>query len=504
MLEAFAANSRVHEIAHLFDFGFTRATREGLQDMENAKQVQLPLPQDIEGGREPWQQMFKNKLEKLCHLRTEMSPETVNIGLFEDPQQSNPVLTYEGAVFANWGRTVENQPVYTCVPKTNYGVQQIVLYATNNNLGVRVSGYRHSWSPVFARDKGCMLISTLSLHQAAQLPNVESLDPLSPILFGDKPTVLNSITELGPLKENPTKSLVRVGCATTNEQFRYWCVKAKRVTLPLNVIMVEITFGGSNGPICHGAGIRHKTLSDLVYAIEYVDVHGKLQIITRADDDFLSAASGCFGLLGVVTHITLVVDKMTYAAMAPQKQAVIDAIPPPDSLRSRVPPPLNQPRTPEQIRRAQEDFEKKAAKEYYAEWFWFPYSDQIWINTWSTTTDPTGVQDYPDNEEIAVQWLQAVAIEALQYLAKDTNTAEILPLLRTTAVSRLEEQFKTRVSGIWSLRYPSLINLITSINQTLSLSNTPGGKQSSRRMNILTSAQCAYLSSCESWVTVMC
>ncbi|KAL4747894.1 hypothetical protein BDW72DRAFT_181638 [Aspergillus terricola var. indicus] len=437
MLEAFASNSRVHEIAHLFDFGLTRATREGLQNMENAKQVQLPLPQDIEGGREPWQQRFKTKLEKLFHLRTEMSPETVNIGLFEDPQRSNPVLTYEGAVFSNWGRTVENQPVYTCVPKTNYGVQQIVLYATNNNLGVRVSGYRHSWSPLFTRDKGCMLISTLSLHQAAQLPNVESLDPLSPILFGDKPTVLNSITELGPLNDNPTKSLVRVGCATTNEQFRYWCVKAKRVTLPLNVIMVEITFGGSNGPICHGAGIRHKTLSDLVYAIEYVDVHGKLQIITRADDDFLSAASGCFGLLGVVTHITLVVDKMTYAAMTPQKQAVIDAIPPPDSLRSRVPPPLNQPRTPEQIRRAQEDFEKKAAKEYYAEWFWFPYSDQVWINTWSTTTDPTGVQDYPDNEEIAVQWLQAVAIEALQYLAKDTNTAEILPLLRTTAVSRL-------------------------------------------------------------------
>ncbi|PIG69563.1 hypothetical protein AARAC_002706 [Aspergillus arachidicola] len=429
MLEAFTTNSRVHEIAHLFDFGCSRATREGFQNMEKANQVQLPLPQDIEGGREPWEQRFKNKLEKLFHLRAELPPETVNIGLFEDPQRSTPVLTYEGAEFCNWGRTVENQPVYTCVPKTNYGIQQIVLYATNNNLGVRVSGYRHSWSPVFARDKRCILISTLSLDQAAQLPSVESLDPLCPILFGDKPTLLNSITELGPLKEDPTKSLVRVGCATTNEQFRYWCVKTKRVTLPLNVIMVEITFGGSNGPICHGAGIRHKTLSDLVYAIEYADVHGKLQVITRADDDFLSAASGCFGLIGVVTHITLVVDKMTYAAMEPQKQAVIDAIPPPDSLRSRVPAPLNQPRTPEQIRRAQEEFEKKAAEEYYAEWFWFPYLTKF--------GSIHGVQSYPDNEEIAVQWLQAVAIEALQYLAKDTNTVEILPLLRTTAVSRL-------------------------------------------------------------------
>jgi hypothetical protein len=176
-----------------------------------------------------------------------------------------------------------------------------------------------------------------------------------------------------------------------------------------------------------------------------VDVHGKLQIITRADDDFLSAASGCFGLLGVVTHITLVVDKMTYAAMTPQKQSVIDAIPPPDSLRARVPPPLNQPRTPEQIRRAQEEFEKKAAEEYYSEWFWFPYSDEAWINTWSTTEAPLGVQDYPDHEEIAVQWLQAIAIEALQYLAKDTNTAEILPLLRTTAVCKCNFYPGTRI-----------------------------------------------------------
>lgn len=167
-----------------------------------------------------------------------------------------------------------------------------------------------------------------------------------------------------------------------------------------------------------------------------MDVHGKLQILTRADGDFLSAASGCFGLLGVVTHITLVVDKMTYAAMTPLKQAVIDAIPPPNSLRSRVPPPLNQPRTPEQIRRAQEDFEKKAAEDYYAEWFWFPYSDEVWVNTWSNTSDPQGVQNYPDNEEIAVQWLQAVAIEALQYLVKETHTAEILPMLRTTAVCK--------------------------------------------------------------------
>lgn len=35
-------------------------------------------------------------------------------------------------------------------------------------------------------------------------------------------------------------------------------------TLPMDIIAVMITYGGSNATICHGAGIKNKTLSDLV------------------------------------------------------------------------------------------------------------------------------------------------------------------------------------------------------------------------------------------------
>lgn len=68
-----------------------------------------------------------------------------------------------------------------------------------------------------------------------------------------------------------------------------------------------------NGPICHGAGISHKTLSDYVRAIEYVDCHGKLQLVD--DPRLIKAAAGAFGLLGVVTHITFELDAMSYAIM---------------------------------------------------------------------------------------------------------------------------------------------------------------------------------------------
>jgi len=68
-------------------------------------------------------------------------------------------------------------------------------------------------------------------------------------------------------------------------------------TLPLNVIMVEITFGGSNAPIYHGAGIGNQTLSDLVASIEFVSPLGQVQ--TVKDPGQLAAAAGCFGLLGI-------------------------------------------------------------------------------------------------------------------------------------------------------------------------------------------------------------
>ena len=102
-------------------------------------------------------------------------------------------------------------------------------------------------------------------------------------------------------------------------------MKHKKVTLPLNVIMVEITLGGSNAPICHGAGRQHQTLSDLVRSIEYIDANGNLRTVDKPE--YLRAAAGCFGLMGVVTHLTLEFQPMTYANMTPVKIPVMKVRP---------------------------------------------------------------------------------------------------------------------------------------------------------------------------------
>lgn len=64
----------------------------------------------------------------------------------------------------------------------------------------------------------------------------------------------------------------------------------------MDIIAVMITYGGSNATICHGAGIRSRSLSDLVLEITFVNVKSELQ--TVSDPELLKSVGGCFGMLG--------------------------------------------------------------------------------------------------------------------------------------------------------------------------------------------------------------
>lgn len=170
-----------------------------------------------------------------------------------------------------------NTPALTCVPNTAEDVTDIIKYAKKQKMGVRVSGFRknsasgirslicqltkslgHSWSPVFGRsdkkgnkNNGDILISTLGLVDASILPNFTSL-PGS--IFEPRAKDLNSIVIVDNIYVKGPKLLggkkyVRVGTSTTNEQLRKWCINTGKVTLPMNIIEVEITMGGSNATI---------------------------------------------------------------------------------------------------------------------------------------------------------------------------------------------------------------------------------------------------------------
>jgi hypothetical protein len=170
-----------------------------------------------------------------------------------------------------------------------------------------------------------------------------------------------------------------------------------------------------------------------VRSIEYVDVHGEVRSVNMADPKLLNAASGCFGLLGVVTHITFECDAMSTAVMRPMKLDVIDAIPPPPEMKdSDIPQPLRKSRTQEQKQTAQENFERRANKDYYAEWFWFPYSSQVWVNTWSIDSNTENVVNYPDYAKTWIQVLGTVIMNLGQNILEGIDALQTKPFLQAT------------------------------------------------------------------------
>jgi hypothetical protein len=148
--------------------------------------------------------------------------------------------------------------------------------------------------------------------------------------------------------------------------------------------MLEVTFGGTNAPICHGSGFATTTLSDLVKEVEYVDADGNVQKVS--DEKELKVASGCFGLLGIVVSITLELSRFEVANMKPTKLPLLLTIPPPKNYP--IPEQLQKDFkkvTDAQLETARKDFISRCKNDYYLEWFWFPLQNECWVNTWPST-----------------------------------------------------------------------------------------------------------------------
>lgn len=146
-----------------------------------------------------------------------------------------------------------------------------------------------------------------------------------------------------------------------------------------------MTFGGSCAAICHGSGLSTGTLSDIVVEIVYVDANGVLQTVNKLEE--LVAASGAFGMLGVIVSITVQLDAMNVTDMMPVKLPLPLAIPPPADYMVPYEVQLQIKElgiTEKMLSDARKDFTKRLESDYYLEWFWFPLQKDVWVNTWSS------------------------------------------------------------------------------------------------------------------------
>jgi hypothetical protein len=177
--------------------------------------------------------------------------------------------------------------------------------------------------------------------------------------------------------------------------------------------MVEITWGGSTSQICHGAGLRTQTLADLVAEVEFVNARGELQRVS--DPKLLRTAAGCFGLLGVLTSVTLKLDPMSYARLRPTAPRLPLAIPPPEDFA--LPGAVDMTGISKaDLEQARAGFVSHCEDDYYAEWFWFPYQRDAWVNCWRNDGARGDAAPYPSDLERIQQETGSYLVE----LATDT------------------------------------------------------------------------------------
>lgn len=309
-----------------------------------------------------------------------LQPLQIFESLLDDDQ---PMKGYMNYPFNNWGNTVRNQPEYTFFPTTKIGIQNIVRFAKSKGLTVRVGGYRQTSQNDFYSSDHQILISLLPLEVTDRNINQKIERNRN-----------NPFMDISLIEIDGKKALCKIGPAVTNEMFRQWA-NQNGYTVPFNVIPTQNTFGGTNALLCHGSGVHHGTMSDLVREIEFVNFNGDIQKVT--DPALLRVAGGCFGILGPVISLTLELHEMTYAVMNPMKKDIVLAIPPPYFDGSYIPPQisLNHSYSRLEMESSFEEFREAAENNYYCEYVWFAYNDKCYVNTWQNNGERQDSKPYP-------------------------------------------------------------------------------------------------------------
>lgn len=223
-----------------------------------------------------------------------------------------------------------------------------------------------------------MIITFVSPDLCQQLPYLEPPSDWYSELQG-----VMVVDSVNGVKAPPNHIFARVMAGTTNNQFRNWCHENGSWALPFNTVVLAVTMGGTNATICHGAGLSTSTLSDLVVEVCYIDARGAEQQVS--DPQQLKAASGCFGLLGVVTSITLLMEEMTVAEMRPTQVPVALAIPPPAGypIPSVIQEQMRESNiSTKDLEDARQEWIRRCEEDHFHEWFWFPFQKNAWVNTW--------------------------------------------------------------------------------------------------------------------------
>jgi len=224
----------------------------------------------------------------------------------------------------NWGRTARCQPEFSFYPQNVDDLIQIVNFARDHDLKIRVAASGHSWSSLIPTDGVLVYIHAL---------NKVAMD----LSDDEQPRV---IIESGATVKEVNDVLEEQGYA-----------------LPLNVVLESVRFGGLIATGSHGSGWNNPTLSDLVHAIEIVAASGELRKFEAGvdSDEVMNAVRLNLGMFGIMYRITMNVQKSWIVHAHDQRLPIQHVF---EDLRHLV--------------RTQDNFDL----------FWWPFCDEFWVKTW--------------------------------------------------------------------------------------------------------------------------
>ena len=284
------------------------------------------------------------------------------------------------STWRNWARIVKARPRRIETPRIpkdgsdppTKNLEDVVAKAVKDKTTVRAFGGRYSWSAIAPTDG--VMVDMRRFNEVGAPTPFTSLDP-----HADAEATHTVRVMAGARIRKLTRKLMESNLMLQTSPVNPW-----------------IQVGGALANGCHGTGVGHKPLTDLVTSIEIIqvveDLNGELQVVnntyTRPLIPFnhinpswiewqaLMVNLGCLGIMHAVTFECVPIYGVRIVDRAMNMHATIDND---NRLRDLIGyPPL----TPD------------ADHKRYAEFFWFPFNEEIFVRSWEPEISTSAHADF--------------------------------------------------------------------------------------------------------------
>ncbi|KAF9931241.1 hypothetical protein FBU30_010566 [Linnemannia zychae] len=304
------------------------------------------------------------------------------------PKNKSPSST-EQPKWRNWMGNQTCNPEQIFNPVTLEDLVNIVHLAKKNNKKIRCAGSGKSFSSCSVTDDYLVSINKMEKIHGARKLSITEIDAVAKITGHPVSEISRQDSKTGTPKARDVWAVTIESGVCVKDLDKWLKTQDPPLTLPSNVVLNTIRYGGILSMGCHGAATHSRTLSDLIHELTIVDSNGDLQTLSSTDEtraDEFSAACVSLGLMGIIYTYTLRVEPMDFRLQS------IDSLEP---MTTYVPLPSD-PNTPPDEEtdciagRKLRDMVLNSDQTEIMYWVYHtrrlsPQKDKLWIKQWQRT-----------------------------------------------------------------------------------------------------------------------